>query len=191
MEILDHVKLQAVLDGFQKKAFVPMPSGAQPAAGGSAMTEGMAAPMQDPAAAGGAPPVDPATGMPMDPAMAGGAPPVDPATGMPMDPAAGMPMDPAMMGGDPAAMGMDPSMMDPSMMEGMGGGEGTVNMSVPELIQLIETVKGTASGAPAEEGVSPEGEPKPKKKGGTAQLNEKMDTLLAALGAGAPSAPGM
>jgi len=190
MQYLDHVKLQAVLDGFTKRAFVPMPGGAaEPVAGASPMTAGMAAPMGgDPAAAGGMPPVDPATGMPMDPAMAGGAP-MDPAM------AGGMPMDPAAMGGE---MPMDPAMMDmdPAMMGG-GAMPGTVTMSIPELIQLIEVVKGGGGGASkpgadtamgGEEGGVP-GEAKPKKAGGTAAVNEKLDTLLAALGLGAGAAP--
>jgi len=178
MENLDHVQLQAVLDGFKKQAFVPMPAGEQPAAGGSAMTEGMAAPMQDPAMAGGAPPVDPATGMPMDPATAGGAPPVDPATGMPMDP--------AMAGGMPP--------IDPTMMEQLaGGGEapgGTITLTVPELIQLMEVAKGGSSSTEAAPGEAPV-EAAPKKKSGNAAVMEKLDALSAALGIGGAPAPGM
>ena len=172
MQYLDHVKLQAVMDGFTKKAFVPMPGGAQqPVAGAGPMTEGMAAPM-DPAMAGGAPPMDPAM-MGGDPAM-GGMPP----EGMPMDPAMGgmppegMPMDPAMMGAPPA---------------------GSVTMSVPELLQLIEVIKGgggsAAPAAPGEDPASMGEEVKPKKTSGTAAINEKLDALLGVLGMGGGAPP--
>ena len=192
MQYLDHVKLQTVMDGFTKAAFVPMPGGqAEPVAGAGPMTAGMTAPMGgDPAAMGGMPPVDPATGMPIDPNTGM---PIDPNTGMPMDPAAmgGMPpMDPAAMGGmppmDPAAMGGMPP-MDPAMMGGMPPPAGNITMSVPELLQLIEVIKGGGGGAAPADPLSGEGAPedpsaKPKKTSGTAAINEKLDALLGALG---------
>ncbi len=158
MQYLDHVQLQAVLDGFQKKAFVPMPGGQQPVAGAGPMTEGMGAPMGDPAM-GGMPPE--------------GMPPMDPAMG-------GMP--PEMMGGMPP---MDPGMMGPP--------SGSVTMSVPELLQLIEVVKGTASAAPlAAPGEEPAlgmpGEEAKPKRTTNAQILEKLDGLLGMLGGGDPGA---
>lgn len=163
MQKLDYELLKSTLQSFQKAAFVPMPGGqAEPVAGAGMATEAMGAPMGDPAMGG----------MPMDPAMAGGDPmaggmPMDPSMGgMPMDPAmGGMPMDPAMMGGAP---------MEPPV--------GQITMSVPEFIQLIQVLNGgkAEAGAGAEPGT-------PKRKGGTAEISEKLDLLLSAIGAPQPA----
>jgi hypothetical protein len=176
MQRLNHVALQAVLDGFSKRAFVPMPGGqAEPVAGASMMTAGQVAPMGGDPAAGG---------MPMDPAAMGG---------MPMDPAAmgGMPMDPAAMGGmpmDPAAMGGMPT--DPSAM-GIGGS--SITMTIPEFIQLIEVIRGGSPGA--QDGAKPK-KPKsdaaaPAAEDPMTALNAKLDQVLSAVGGGAMPAPPM
>lgn len=115
MRKLDHKLLQLV-----KQSFVPSgQSQAEPVAGAGPMTAGLANPVGgDPAAMG------------MDPAMAG------------MDPAA-MGMDPAMMGMDPAAMGMDPAMMGAAgAMPPPAPAAGTITLSVPELIQLVQAFNG-------------------------------------------------
>ena len=90
MEKLDRSLLRDV-----KRAFVAMPSGADPAAMGGMMPQAQAAPM------GGAP---------MDPSM-GGMPPMDPSMGgAPMDPSMGgmPPMDPAAMGSQPGTIQLNP-----------------------------------------------------------------------------------
>ncbi len=156
MTTLDNAMLAEVLKGFDKLAFVPMPGGqAEPVAGASPMTAGMADPMMDPSGGGG---------MPMDPA----------AGGMPMDPAAG-------------GMPMGPEGMPPELAGLMGGGEpmpaeGQVTLTGPELIELIRVLQGGKS-----EGGEGLGSEKPKRKSGNAEVSEKLDAILAAIGGGAPA----
>jgi len=177
METLDHGLLELVKEGF-----VPMPGGqAEPVAGASQMTAGLAGPMQPP---GGMPPGgDPmaAGGMPPggDPMAAGGAPPMDPmaAGGMP-------PMD---MG-----MGAPPG--------------GQITLTVPEFIELIAVIKGDGGGAPpAEAPAEPSKKPKAEGEAAPAEavaapaaapspeqdLNGKLDQILAAVQGGGMGAPPM
>jgi len=159
---LDYVRLQAVLDGFQKAAFVPMPGGqAEPVAGSGPMTAGMAAPM------GGAP---------MDPAAMGGAP---------MDPAAmgGAPIDPAAMGGAP---------IDPAMLQALAGGGSTgstISMTIPEFIQLIQVIRGEGTANPdtAEKPkkTKSEGAQSAPAVDPIQGVNQKLDQILAMAGGGA------
>jgi len=182
MKSFDKKAAQSASQWFEtnKHAFVPMPGGqAEPVAGASQMTAGMAAPMGDPAM-GGMPP----EGMPMDPAM-GGMPP----EGMPPE-AGGMPVD-------PAAGGMPPEALPPELAALMGGGAepapGQISMSVPEFLDLIRVLKGGDAAAPAGEVADPvAGAEKPKPKASLQEVNQKLDALMAALGGGAPAPmPGM
>ena len=202
-ERLNWVALEQVKKAFQKGAFVPMPGGrqAEPVAGASDMTAGLASGGVgggDPAAMGGMPPGgDPSMGgMPPggDPSMGGMPPGGDPSMGgMPPggDPAAMGGMPPGGMppggdpnggmspGGDPAAMGMDPSMMAPP--------SGQVTMSVAELIQLIQVLKGGGGDAKGPGDGAAKKASKPDVAGLLQGLHAKMDALSG--GAPAPTAP--
>ena len=168
MTKLDRNLLQQV-----KRGFVPMPGGqGEPVAGFSPMTSGMTNPMGgDPSQGGGMPPVDPNTGMPMDPSMMGGAPGGMPPGG---DPSQGGGMPP---GGDPSQGGGMPPAPDPSMGGGMPPAPPSgsmISLTMPDLIELIKTLKGDGPGG------------EPKKAGGKAGVEAKLDQILQMMG-GAPA----
>lgn len=153
-----------------KKGFVPMPGGqTEPVAGASMATAAMGAPI------GGDPGMDPNM-MGGDPGVMGGMSPEM----MGMDP--GM-MDPNMMGMDPSMVGMDPNMMggDPAELEalmaqlqgGAPGGEGTITLTVDQLIQLLEAVSGMGGGKAASSGTA-------KGKGNSTE--DKLNTIIGMLG---------
>jgi len=183
-------KLNKELLTLVKQSFVPMPGGmAEPVAGASQMTAGMAAPM------GGAP---------MDPSMGGGMPPGgDPSMGgmppgAPMDPAMGgmppgAPMDPSMGGmppGMPPGAPMDPSMggMPPGDPAAAGGAPGQIVMSPEEFARVLQVVAGVGGGGGGgEAGAPPVGAgAKPKK----VSTDAKLDALIQALGFQVPGEEG-
>jgi hypothetical protein len=150
METLNYGLLKEVQRGLttQKRAFVPMPGGqAEPVAGSSPMTAGLAsggmgAPQGgDPnAQQGGQPPQG-------DPnAQGGGMPSVDPNTGMPIDPGTGMLVDPSsgMLIDPQSGQQIDPSTMQPAGQGGQpqGGAEGEKAAPQPgQLGMEIEAIK--------------------------------------------------
>ena len=180
---LNWVALEEVKKAFQKDAFVPMPGGQQPPQAG-----GMPPGMDPSGGAGGMPPGMPpgAGGMPPggDPSMGGMPPGGDPTGGAGMPPGAMPPGADPTGGAGGMPPGGDPSggaPVDPSM---MGPPPGQVTMSVQELIQLIQVLKGGGDKG-AGDGTTKKSA-KPDVGALLQGLHDKVDALS---GAPAPAAP--
>ena len=166
MNKLDNTLLKLV-----KQGFVPSGGLSEPVAGASDMTAGLAS-----GGIGQAPGGTDPNAAPVDPAAAGGDPMA--AGGAPADPAAGgQQLPPELM---QALSGMAPMPNGAGAGSPASGSPGTITISIPDLIQLVQAFGGGAKKKPAGDGTGAA----PAAGGAAPDLSgitEKLDKVLQAL----------